>query len=405
MKTVDDDDCAHTWTTSDDIVGHLRRLWDRGAVLAEVAGGPALFPYRFRLRRPRTAELSDRYDNVRTWIRDLSAMPEIRIEWQSAGNRSVGRNDVPAQVWVDDLDAACRLLGTTHAIEQFRSIVTETANRQPGLCEWLIRHALEALAVAVWWPDLLAVVSWMLNHQSSDFYVRQIDLPRVNTKFVETNRVVLGSMLDAVLPADAIDPSVTAASAFARRYRFRVPPATVTLRSLDPNRPIQLASSEPIVVADRTITVTVDDFARLRGMRRVFVTENYINFLAFPNVTDSIVVFGQGFDVGKLAQAPWLHGVAVHYWGDIDTYGFAILDHLRSLLPTVRSMLMDSETLVRHKAQWVVETQPTRRDLANLTGPEAALYDDLRDNRIGRGVRLEQELIDFAWVLQALMYL
>jgi hypothetical protein len=196
--------------------------------------------------------------------------------------------------------------------------------------------------------------------------------------------------------------SVTAASAFARRYRFRVPPATVTLRSLDPDHPMRLGPCEPIVVADRAITVTIDDFASLHGVRCVFVTENYINFLAFPNVNDAIVVFGQGFDVGKLAQAPWLHDVPVYYWGDIDTYGFAILDHLRSLLPTVRSMLMDSETLIRHQAQWVVEMQPTRRDLANLTGPEASLYDDLRDNRIGRGVRLEQELIDFAWVLQSL---
>jgi hypothetical protein len=405
LTNVDSDDCAHTWTTSDDIVGQLRHLWDRGAVLAEVAGGPALFPYRFRLRRPRTAELSGRYDDVRAWIRDLSAVPEIRIEWQSAGNRSVGRNDVPAQVWIDNLEAACRLLGTTHAVEQFRSIVTETANCQPALCNWLVGHTLEALAVAAWWSDLLAVIAWMRNHPASDFYVRQIDLPRVNTKFVETNRVVLGSMLDAVLPTDSIDLSVTSAAAFARRYRFRVPPATVTLRSLDLDRPVHLASSEPIDVADRAITLTTDDFARLDGVRSVFVTENYINFLAFPNVNDAIVVFGQGFDVGKLAQAPWLHDVPVHYWGDIDTYGFAILDHLRSLLPTVRSMLMDSETLIRHQEQWVVETQPTRRDLPNLTGPEAALYDDLRDNRIGRGVRLEQELIDFAWVLQALLHL
>jgi hypothetical protein len=105
-----------------------------------------------------------------------------------------------------------------------------------------------------------------------------------------------------VLPTESIDLSVTSAAAFARRYRFRVPPATVTLRSLDVDRPVHLASSEPIVVADRAITVTIDDFARLHGVRCVFVTENYINFLAFPNVNDAIVVFGQGFDVGKIAR-------------------------------------------------------------------------------------------------------
>ncbi len=394
-------DRAPEWTTKNDIVGQLQRLWDRGVVLCEVAGGPAVFPYRFRLSRPRTADLGSRYDDVRRWIRALGAVPEIRIEWESAGGRSIGRNDIPAHVWLDDLDAAGRLLGTTDSLQQFRLVVSRTSELMPDLCEWLKVHPLVALSVADRWVDLLAVVSWMLRNDPSDVYVRQLDLPRVNTKFVEINRVVIGSILDAMLPADAIDSSFSSTANFARRYRFRVPPATVTLRSLDPDQPVRLALNEPVSVADRPIAMTLDDFGRLQGVRRVFVTENYVNFLAFPNVTDAIIVFGQGFDVGKLSQAPWLHGVPVHYWGDIDTYGFAILDHLRSLLPSVRSMLMDRETLLRHEAQWVIEDKPTRRDLAHLTGSETALYDDLRDNRIGVRVRLEQELVEFACIKEA----
>ncbi|UVJ44684.1 DUF2220 domain-containing protein [Pseudomonas sp. LS1212] len=37
-------------------------------------------------------------------------------------------------------------------------------------------------------------------------------------------------------------------------------------------------------------------------------------------------------------------------------------------------------------------------DLHRLTPEESALYDDLRDNRIRAGLRLEQEHIGFHWL-------
>ena len=44
-----------------------------------------------------------------------------------------------------------------------------------------------------------------------------------------------------------------------------------------------------------------------------------------------------------------------------------------------------------------------RRSLERrLTAAERALYDDLRDVRIGRNLRLEQERIGFGWVASAL---
>ncbi|MFZ4536988.1 Wadjet anti-phage system protein JetD domain-containing protein [Propionivibrio sp.] len=40
--------------------------------------------------------------------------------------------------------------------------------------------------------------------------------------------------------------------------------------------------------------------------------------------------------------------------------------------------------------------------MPRLAADESALYDDLRDNRIGRNLRLEQERIGFGWVEAAL---
>lgn len=95
----------------------------------------------------------------------------------------------------------------------------------------------------------------------------------------------------------------------------------------------------------------------------------------------------------NIAQARWLERCTLHYWGDIDTHGFAILDQLRHHFSHVESFLMDRASLDAHVAFWGREDKPQR-----LTPEELRLYDDLRDNRIREGLRLEQEHLSFGWV-------
>ena len=63
---------------------------------------------------------------------------------------------------------------------------------------------------------------------------------------------------------------------------------------------------------------------------------------------------------------------------------------------------MDRDTLMAFESLWGTEDRPIDRDLPRLTAAERALYDDLRDHRIGRNLRLEQEHIRFGWVASAL---
>jgi hypothetical protein len=150
-------------------------------------------------------------------------------------------------------------------------------------------------------------------------------------------------------------------------------------------------------------TVPLAEFARLRpAVRRVFVTENEVNFLTLPRAASSLVVFGAGNRAPELlGGVPWLADVAVHYWGDIDTHGFAILDRFRARLPHTASLLMDERTLLDHRGSWVVEERQARRDLPSLTDAEAQLYADLCAGRWGDRVRLEQEFVRFGAVQDA----
>ena len=184
---------------------------------------------------------------------------------------------------------------------------------------------------------------------------------------------------------------------FAARYGFREKPPRIRFRVLDERLVVLPGVGRPDIALD------ADSFARLTlPCRHVFITENETNFLAFPDVPQSIVLFGAGYGWEALEPARWLTDCALHYWGDIDTHGFAILDQLRSRFPRVGSFLMDNATLMGHEAFWGNEGDQVIRDLPRLTAQERELFDDLRDNRIRHGLRLEQERVGFGWVKAAL---
>jgi hypothetical protein len=130
--------------------------------------------------------------------------------------------------------------------------------------------------------------------------------------------------------------------------------------------------------------------------------ENEITFLSVPVPTGGVVLWGKGFEVGRAGSMRWLAGSDVAYWGDLDTHGFAILNQLRAWLPQTRSLLMDRPTLLAHRHRWVTETAPTAARLDRLADDEQALYHDLVTERFGPRVRLEQERIDWTWVVERL---
>jgi hypothetical protein len=341
--------------------------------------------------------MSEQFDAVRDWISEITALRHYRVEMREFRHRVLGSNRVPVAVWLDDSDTALALLGKRAEADRFNKLVAATSKRRPELLDWLEAKPQKALALAQEWGRLLDVVDWITAHPRAAVYLRQIDIPGVDSKFIEAHRGVLIQWLDRILPPDAIDTSHVGVSGFARRYGFRDRPERIRLRMLDQTQTLLPGAPD----ADLTLDATT--FAALEpGVERVFITENEINFLAFPKLADSLLIFGAGYGFEVLGQAEWLQRCQVYYWGDIDTHGFAILDQLRGHLPHTQSLLMDRTTLYEFEEHWGVEDRPTQRDLGRLDDAERALYDDLRDNRIRPRLRLEQERIGFGWVECAL---
>lgn len=97
----------------------------------------------------------------------------------------LGTNTVPAEIWIDTLDDALKLLGKQRDMVRFQRIVDTARAAQPALIGLLEKRPLRALALADAWERLL----------------------------------------DVVLPGEAFDAGVQEVSRFARRYGLRDKPA------------------------------------------------------------------------------------------------------------------------------------------------------------------------------------
>lgn len=386
------------WTTPSDIRKQLQALWDKGLLLSVLAGEPDIFPLKLKIKTPGSRELSDRFSAVRDWITQLSSKEGLyRIVWRQIHHRVLGTNDIPTEIWIDRMDNALKLIQQERAAESFIRLVDQTRLMQPQLLSWLRKKPLRALVLAEDWSHLLLIVDWLLKNPRPNIYVRQLSLPGIHTKLVETHRAVLAELLDLVLPPESIADHYSGISGFNQRYGFKEKPLRVRFRLLNSDTPLLNTTY------DQDITLTADAFADIKpDVSRVFITENEINFLAFPRINQAMIIFGAGYGFENIARAKWLHEKPIYYWGDIDTHGFAILHQLRGYFPHVRSLMMDQATLLAHQAFWVVEAKQETGELVNLNAEEQRVYDDLRNNRLGSKVRLEQERVPYDDLLKAL---
>ncbi len=388
------------WTNPSDLKVQLSRLWNRGELPRLLVTGGTRFPLRLTLKGPTSTDVTDHFEAVRRWAADLAATPHCRLEWRETRHRVQGLQRLPEQAWINTLDDALALLGKHRDAERLLQIAEMTRSHLPALLPWLAKRPLQAIDLAALWPRLIAVVQWLIEHPRPSIYLRQVDIPGVDSKFIEEHRAVLSELFDLALPASAIKGERTGAAQFASRYGFLDKPTRIRFRLLDERLGLLPGSRYPDIMLD------TDSFASLDlPVSRVFITENETNFLAFPHAAGAIVIFGAGYGWEALARAQWLAGCKLHYWGDIDTHGFAILDQLRGRFDHVSSLLMDRHTLDAHEAHWGEELDQVRHDLPRLNATERLLFDELRDNRIRKHLRLEQEKIGFQWLVEALSHL
>src|SRR5699024_2892066 len=373
------------WTTSADITARGRRLWRDGTLPRRYLSDEGFEPISLPITGPTADEIGDDTTRVRAWIDELQqasttsrGRQKYALEYRQVGGRYIGRNQIPARAVVAAWDEAWTLLGVHNDVTVLTSSVAES--RHERIREWIVSKPLTALQSAGQWPQVEAAYEWLERNRHSRRYLREIDVPGVDTKFVESHRAVLAELLG--VPA--------AASKFTAALGLAAKPRSVRMR-FNPG-----FMGMPGAVTEASLRV--DELASMRVCPdTAVIVENEITYLTMPVPHNGVVIFGGGYTAAHAHALSWLRDAATYYWGDIDTHGFAIVHRLRSSVPHARTFLMDAETFHAHRQRWGTEPKQSKAALDLLQSDEASLFNDLVTGRFGEQLRLEQERIDWAW--------
>lgn len=380
------------------------KAWRDGSFLRAWMQGETLFPLEIRFGKPSAKSLGENFRQVQAWITTLKGNSKsykgcgYSVSFKPIQHRLLGKQQVPQRIWFESEKDWLPFIDKEAEFGAFQKLEAMTRRQLPGLLAFLAADPIKVLELERDWPRLLAVSAWLQENPRPGCYVRQLEIPGVDTKFIGAHKKVLTSLLDLILPPPAVDRTATglAQNGFERRYGFKYDQPLIRFRILDDNLAINGLTD---------LSLPLDQMAGLEWeFDTVFITENKVNGLSFPEVAGALVIFGLGYGVDMLAELLWLRGCKLVYWGDIDTHGFAILSRLRGYFPHVDSLLMDRQTLMDHRHLWVAETRTKRfsGDLHNLTAAEQVVFKALKENLWGERIRLEQERIGYRRLLDLL---
>jgi hypothetical protein len=389
-----------------DIKRHALNVWNRGDVLRSAVTGAPEFPQSLRFKKTGGQHSIDSFAEIRKWVSELNAFSKERVgfgftvEFTEINHRKLGRQNLPTDIRFDTPEDIARFIGHKRDFQAFLVAHRLTENRNPVLAAWMSEYPMKTVSHLDEWEKLLDVCEFVQANPKPSIYLRQLPVLGVDTKFIGAKRSILSDMLMQCLPDDGYDASVAglARYGFERRFGFLYDEPTIRFRVLDDS--IFPGSGY------RDISVPIGMFSKydVPGCRIVFITENIVNGLAFPQFNGGIVIFGLGYGVGDIVESHWLRDKRLVYWGDIDTHGYGILSMLRGKFPHVESILMSSLDLDVNCSIAVSEPPETRRtdELPNLTPVEREAYVRLLPGGDRDGLRIEQERIPFTALMASL---
>lgn len=353
-------------------------------------GGGGEWPQRFALGTPTESNALAQWEAFRDWIAAWREFCGGQVIFASRRWPALGAQDVPTHVSFDGPASISTVLGAREtslwsvAAARFlerRAAWPESEQALRRIAHWMGSVGRED------YERFVSVVDWLTANPNSGLWLRQLPVPGLCTKWVEANIGALRQVLACRLGRDVNGPFETLAGLAVdtpkRRIRILDPVVREALGSLD------------------DITVSLDTLARLElPVRAVLVVENLQTALAFSDLPGTVLFVGGGFAVADLRRIPWLSRVPILYWGDIDNAGFAILHTLRQAHPHSTSVLMDEETLLRHRAMWSHDDSHPGATLTSLREEERTVYGKLGAGVYGPAVRLEQERVEWQWAME-----
>lgn len=255
-----------------------------------------------------------------------------RIEFEQRRMRLHGEQRLPVRVWFENAVDFLRFIAQTDVFHRLQEDIQSAVGEAPEIEHW-IRENGRMLIVSLEPGDGRALglaLSALHRRPKPNCFAREIALPGVSGKFIESNLQLIATIL-----RDIESPAWSEGPDYHSQLGLRTIPRMLRLMLLDGHR--------------QDFGIPHNRFIRPPEVNTVLVIENLRSFLTLPTFAHTLAIFGEGRASQTLSKIGWLSEVRLFYWGDIDPYGFTILAGLRKDFSGVQSILMDNEAFQKYE--------------------------------------------------------
>ncbi len=340
------------------------------------------FSIEIKFKRLSEKEIIEHFELIRDWIEGLHHS-SFDVKFHTVNYRSLGEQSIP-KVLFFTREAFLKHLARENIFKRHIKLIDKSLEAFPKLKALFIQKPKLMMEYDEVWERLLLVCSYFIKFPKPNIYMRELEIEGIDTKFIESHKKVIDVILSVLLERETITLSQ---HGFEKRYGLKYDLPSIRFRILD----------EAYYIAGLSdISLPLNEFMTLDiACEKVFITENKINGLSFPNIKNAMVIFGLGYGVESLKDVLWLRDKKLYYWGDIDTHGFAILSQFRSYFSHTKSILMNEKILLDYQNMATKES-PHKRFLGKLkylTVEENEVFKKLKEDFYSKNFRLEQERI------------
>ena len=378
------------------LAAQLARHWQRSDWREQhLQPSPGTWPITLAIGLPDASTFRDAGTALRQHLQQWHAIATGgpgTVQWEARSYRgSTAPIDVPTQ-WTlarpsECIAAITRMAGPAHAdiATDYQALITVLGSVEAQFHRLLLRR------LALWrhLPTDQVVTATRVALQlepgcAAGKPLRALAVAGNDSKFFERNDRLLKALLDERFGGEASRQGLTAfldASPEGEHWLLVAPLA------------------DGLLPFRRQRVTTAELHATALPAGRILLVENERSLHQLPiPVPDTIAILGSGLNLAWLA-APWLQERSVAYWGDLDTWGLAMLARARQHLPQLHALLMDRESFDAHAHRAVAEPVHAKDlPLHALRPSEAELTQHL--HALGKG-RLEQEFLPAAVVKHA----
>lgn len=361
----------------------LKREWKNDASLKARLLNCKPFPIRIGLKPPAGRSAMADMTHFQKFIAEWKAYsPQKNVQWESRNYRALAEQRLPIFFTLENMSGLLEFIGPEALArsEQWTKNMTPLLSISEAFYPPLVKHlsTLESLHVSD--AELLASLIKQLSFKMGEgHYLRALPLKGIDTKFLETYLPLVSDLLNVLHKGEITDSG----GLLAWLGCLENPKGWLTVRPLCDGIKIKMAGFPVMQLHSNVLR------EHALPAKNILVVENMQSGLGLPPLKNTIAVFGGGKNVSWM-DAHWLKSKRVAYWGDIDSWGFAILSDVRSKLSSVKAMMMDADSISQHEERMVDEPESLERLPELLTDAETQIFSALKTGKYS-GSRLEQE--------------